>query len=60
MEDYIRIRLTTAEKERLKEIASERGMTISQYVLDSLKLKRKKKSRKPILAKSNSIVKQAA
>lgn len=43
MEEVINVRMTTAEKERLREMASEKGMTISQFVLDALKIKRRKR-----------------
>jgi predicted nucleic acid-binding protein len=42
MEESLRIRMTTAEKERLKELANEQGITISELILSSLKIKRKK------------------
>ena len=31
-QSYVHIKLTETEKEKLKEIASGKGMTISQYV----------------------------
>lgn len=42
MEEFIKIRITKADKERLKEIANERGITLSQLILSSLKIKRRK------------------
>ena len=42
MEDFIKIRISAADKERLKEMANERGITLSQLILSAVKIKRKK------------------
>lgn len=58
MEEVINVRMTTAEKERLREMASEKGMTISQFVLDALKIKRRKRV-KPRQDKTDLVQKAA-
>ena len=58
MKEVINVRMTTAEKERLREMASEKGMTISQFVLDALKIKRRKRV-KPRQDKTDLVQKAA-
>ena len=43
MEEIVKLRMTTAEKERLKEMAAEKGITVSRLILDALKIKRRKR-----------------
>jgi predicted HicB family RNase H-like nuclease len=43
MEEILTIRLSKAEKERLKEMANNEGITLSELVIKSLKLKRRKR-----------------
>lgn len=59
MEESIRIRMTAEEKERLKEMANERGITVSQLILNSLKIKRRKRV-KPRSQEIKNLVHQAA
>jgi antitoxin component of RelBE/YafQ-DinJ toxin-antitoxin module len=59
MEEFIKIRIAKADKERLKEIANERGITLSDLILSALKVKRKK-VRKPVSSEIKNLVHQAA
>ena len=59
MNDVFQIRLTTVEKERLKEMANERGITVSELILTALKIKRRKRV-KPRSIESKNIIQQAA
>lgn len=56
MDEVLRIRLSKAEKEKLQEMATKEGITLSELVIKSLKLKRKKR----VKPRTENIVKQAA
>ena len=58
MEEIVKLRMTTAEKERLKEMASEKGITVSKLILDALKIKRRKRT-KPNQIKTDLVQKAA-
>lgn len=58
-DEHIMIRLTSTEKELLKQKALEKGVTISDLIFDALKIKRKRRE-KPRLFGSNNLINQAA
>ena len=58
MEEVVRLRLTKAEKEKIREMADKRGVTLSELILSALKIKRK--VRKPVSVENNLINQQAA
>lgn len=59
MENFIKIRITAAEKERLKEMANERGITVSELILSTLKIKRRKYV-KPRSEETTNLIHEAA
>lgn len=59
MEEIVRLRLTKAEKEKLKEMANEKGITLSELILSALKIKRRK-VRKPISSETKILIHEAA
>ena len=60
MEEVIKIRLSKAEKEQLMETARVMGITLSELVIKSLKLKRRKRVKPRNMEKINNFSHQAA
>ena len=59
MEEFIKIRIAKADKERLKEMANVRGITLSQLILSAFKKDVKRKVVKP-RSEVKNLINQAA